>query len=110
MNRVFRGNKVAVLYSPGFGCGWSTIMANSTTVMFHPKLVELVEEGRQEEITEEFVRSLVPEKEQDRVYVDRGAVQNLKIRWLPVDTEFRIESRNGSEGVVLKEKQRWIVA
>jgi len=110
MKRVFRKNKVAVLYSPGFGCGWSTSMKNNTTVVFHPKLVELVEKNCREEITEELLKNLVSEEEKEHIYVDRSAVNNLRIQWLPIDTEFRIEEKDGSEGIVLKEKQLWMVA
>lgn len=57
MEKVIRGGKVAVLYSPGFGAGWySWNDTEHKELLFHPKLVEMVEENHTHEITEEWVK------------------------------------------------------
>ena len=46
VNKVIRGGKVAVLYSPGYGAGWSTWGSEHKEILlFHPRLVEAVEKG-----------------------------------------------------------------
>lgn len=56
MEKVIRDGKVAVLYSPGYGAGWSTWCYNDDlvkTLLFHPLIVEKVESGLEREITTE---------------------------------------------------------
>jgi hypothetical protein len=50
-------DKVAVLVSAGYGAGWSTWATDEyrEAYLFHPKLVQMVEEGRQDEITSEWM-------------------------------------------------------
>ena len=47
VDKVIRDGKVAVLYSPGFGAGWSTWADTDQRdiALFHPKLVEAAESG-----------------------------------------------------------------
>ncbi len=59
MEKVIRDGKVAILYSPGFGAGWYSWNTDHKELIFHPKLVELVETGREKEIDEEFVKDLL---------------------------------------------------
>ena len=56
MEKVIRDDKVAVLYSPGYGAGWSTWCSNDDlieTLLFHPLIVKKVESGLEKEITSE---------------------------------------------------------
>lgn len=43
LQKVIRDSKVAVLYSPGFGAGWYSWNTKHPQLLFHPKLVEMVE-------------------------------------------------------------------
>lgn len=55
MEKVIRDGNVAILYSPGFGAGWYTWNTSYPEIIFHPKLVEMVESGRKDEIDDEWV-------------------------------------------------------
>jgi hypothetical protein len=96
MQKVIRNGQVAVLYSPGFGAGWYSWndYRSSPECMFHPVLVDMVEQGRASEITEELVCKLLGIEE----FYDGGAYK-LKIEGLPVGTLFRIKEYDGSETV-----------
>ncbi len=54
MEKVIRNGMVAVLVSPGYGAGWYS-WNDHKELLFHPKIVEMVEKRRTEEITQEWV-------------------------------------------------------
>lgn len=98
MEKVIRNGEVAIVYSPGFGAGWyswNTENDQSEKLLFHPKLVEMVEQNRQSEITEEWV-----ERELGLKNVYTGGASDLKIKWLPIGTRFILEEYDGNESVV----------
>lgn len=108
MDKVIRDGKVAVLISLDYGAGWYT-WHHMEELIYHPKLVEMVENNQQEEITEAFIAELLGILDEDSMpYI--GGAQDLVVRWLPVGTEFMIEEYDGSEYIVLKETQRWLTA
>jgi acetyl-CoA acetyltransferase len=41
MEKVIRDGKVAILYSPGFGAGWSTWNSYSNEMIFDPDIVNV---------------------------------------------------------------------
>jgi hypothetical protein len=90
MKKVVRDGKVAVLYSPGFGAGWSTWGAPKELV-FDPEIVALVESNKRDKID-----SLVEARGLD-FYT--GGADDLAIRWLPEGTAFRITEYDGSESI-----------
>ena len=92
MEKVIRNNKVAVLISTGYGAGWYSWSDNHQELLFHPKLVEMVEQDRSNEIDKKWVKENLGI---EGVYCD-GAEQ-LIIKWLPVGTAFRIEEYRGCE-------------
>lgn len=98
MEKVIRNGKVAVLYSPGYGAGWSTWNYDNdieNVMIFHPELVKLVEENRKEEITEELIKKLANTEH----YVCLLGVDGLTIEWLPKDTSFYIDEYDGFESI-----------
>jgi hypothetical protein len=107
MEKVIRDGKVAVLVSCGFGAGWSTWGGEQyrETLLFHPKLIEMVEEGREREITEEWM-----EKEfgLEDVYV--GGTNGLYIEWVPVGTKFVIHEYDGAESLKTIDDFYWMTA
>ena len=108
MEKVIRDGKVAVLYSPGWGAGWYT-WHRMEELIYHPKIVELVENNRHEEITEAFIAELLGIiDEDDMPYI--SCVEDLVIAWLPVGTQFLIEEYDGNESITLKESQIWLTA
>ena len=64
-------------------------------LLFHPKLVEMVENNKQKEITEEFCKDLL--KTDDYICV-LGA-KDLQIEWLDEGTVFEINEYDGSESI-----------
>lgn len=93
MEKVIRDGKVAVLISHGFGAGWYS-WNDSEELLFNPKLVEMVEQGKHKEITEEWVKENLGI---ENVYC--GGAKNLTIYWLPVGTAFQVEEYDGNESL-----------
>ena len=91
MKKIIRDGQVAVLYSPGFGAGWSTWNPTFPECIFDPEIVRFVEQ-----------------KYGDEFYA--GGVEDLIIVYLPEGTEFVINEYDGSESVHLKEHMTWMVA
>lgn len=112
MQKVIRDGMVAVLYSPSFGGGWyswNTDHSHAKELLFHPRLVELVEQNRHDEITEEFVCELFKLSERDAPYMG-SAVHDLRIGWVPEGVAFRIDEYDGAESIMVQDEDNWIVA
>jgi len=108
MNKVIRDGKVAVLYSPGFGAGWSTWAYNGEEdnrdfMLFDPTLVDMVENKDSTEDIETYVKSKYP-------HTYCGGADDLTIFWLPVGTAFRIHEYDGSESVEIRDEMDWKIA
>jgi hypothetical protein len=95
MEKVIRNGKVAVLISHGFGAGWYSWNLDHKEILFHPKLVEMVEQDKMGGITEEWVKENLG---LEGVYC--GGAEELQIVWLPVGTAFTIEEYNGAESII----------
>lgn len=93
MEKVIRDGKVAVLYSPGFGAGWYSWNEEYPQLLFHPKLVELVENNQQHLITEEFMKEVLG------IDIYLGGAEQLKIQWVDQGDRFEIDEYDGSEDV-----------
>lgn len=104
MKKIIRDGQVAVLYSPGFGAGWSTWNPTFPECIFDPEIVRMIEN---ETDRYEIVR-FVEQKYGDEFYA--GGVEDLIIVYLPEGTEFVINEYDGSESVHLKEHMTWMVA
>ena len=102
MEKVIRDGKVAVLYSPGYGAGWYS-WHDIEELLYDPAVVEMVEKGMYKEI-EEYCESVYGE--QRSFY---GA-EDLKIEWIPIGCEFRIDEYDGSEYIEYKDQLDWQVA
>jgi len=95
MEKVIRDGKVAVLISPGYGSGWYTWNTESEVLLFSPKVVEMVEQGRAKEITEEWV-----EENLGITDVYCGGASDLKIEWLTVGSAFSVDDHDGYESIL----------
>ena len=78
MDKVIRDGRVAVLYAPGYGAGWYSWNEAYVELLFHPKLVEMVEQNRRTEITESWV------KENLGIDIYAGGARGLEISWIPL--------------------------
>ena len=94
MEKVIRKNKVAVLISQGFGSGWYSENTDYQELLYHPKLVEMVEQKRTNEIDEDWVLKNVGISD---VYC--GGAENLIICWLTAGTAFEVEDYDGAESL-----------
>jgi hypothetical protein len=102
MDKVIVNDKVAVLYSPGFGSGWYTWNQQFPELIFSPAIVKLVEQEKFDEL-ETYMELKYPE-------VFKGGMMDLEIQWIPVGTEFRINEYDGAESVELKDEVGWFTA
>ena len=95
MEKVIKDGKVAVLVSEGFGAGWYSWNIEHQELLFHPKVVEMVEQKRQKEIDDEWVKENLGID-----YVYCGGSSDLKIFWLPIGTDFEIFEYDGHESLI----------
>jgi hypothetical protein len=102
MNKLVDNGKVAVLYSPGFGAGWSTWNKEVPELVFDPAIVKFVETEQWAEM-ETYVTLKYP-----GLYT--GGMKDLAVAWLPEGTEFRIGEYDGAENIEIKDNTDWITA
>jgi hypothetical protein len=102
IKKLIDNGKVAVLYSPGFGAGWSTWNQEVPEILFDPAIVDFVEKDQWDELAT-YVTLKYP-----GIY--DGGIRDLAVAWLPVGTEFRIHEYDGSESIEIKEELAWITA
>lgn len=106
MTKCIRDGKVAVLYSPGFGAGWSTWNDDKYRefLLHDEKLVELVETNQRDKI-EGYVLTVYPGE-----YVCVLGACDLEVMWISSGTQFRIKDYDGSESIVYSRDDYWNVA
>ena len=102
MNKLIDNGKVAVLYSPGFGAGWSTWNPDRPELLFDPAIVTFVENDQTAELNT-YVTLKYP-----GIYT--GGMESLAVAWLPVGTEFQINEYDGSESIRVKSDIVWLIA
>ena len=106
MEKVIRDGKVAVLYSPGFGAGWYS-WHHTPELVFHPRLVELVEQKKNSDIDDELIAEILGIDEDDVPYISSS---NLTIAWIEKGTVFRIDEYDGAEIVILQKNEDLLTA
>jgi hypothetical protein len=102
MNKLVDNGKVAVLYSPGFGAGWSTWNQGVPEIIFDPAIVKFVENEQLAEL-HTYVTLKYPN-------IFLGGMKDLAIAWVPEGSLFKINEYDGSESIELKESNKWIIA
>ena len=93
--KLERDGKIAVLYSPGFGAGWSTrnTEAKYQGLLFDREIVELV-------LADDLDAAIsLAEKEYPDVYTSGGRA--LKVKWVPKGERFMVEEYDGEENVTI---------
>ena len=97
VNKYIRNGEVAVLYSPGFGAGWSTWNSGdgdkAEFMMYDSQLVECVLNDKKDDIPK------ILEKQFPGQYVCILGLKDLRVGWLRDGTAFRITKYDGSESV-----------
>lgn len=124
VDKVIRDGMVAVVYSPGFGSGWSTWCHSSKEIiehlMFNPELVALVEKKNAfndvqqylvvDEI-EKWVNANFNKLDNGSDYVYCGSnIGSLCIEWVPVGTQFYINEYDGLESICYYDPETWFTA
>lgn len=107
IKKYIKNGKVAVLYSPGFGAGWSTwnssYVDNTNELIFCPELAKAIDRGAKFQELEQIAMRLFPE-----AYL--GGLTDLTIAWISEGTEFEIYEYDGSESIRYNSSNRWKVA
>ena len=96
--------KVAILYSPGFGAGWSTLAygdSEQAMAMDRDLVLAFLNGG-----TDAVVK--VASKKYPDNYL--GGADDLTVKWLPVGTAFEIREYDGSETIHTLDNVSWWVA
>ena len=100
--------EVAVLYSPGYGAGWSTWALSDDereASMYDSRIVDMVLAGKASEITSEFIENLW---EVEHFYA--GGAERLCVEWIGVGNQFRINEYDGFETIEINANVDWDVA
>ena len=108
-DRLIRDGQVAVLYSPGFGAGWSTWCHEDLEIrmamLFDPQIADIVDQGAPDwEAKAEAVAQIK--------YPDSylGGLHDLRVRWLPIGTQFRVSESDGNEDIETRDSVDWFTA
>lgn len=102
MDKLVKDGKVAVLYSPGFGSGWSTNFRDGAERIFDPILAGLVLAGA----SKEEIRAHAANKYSGH----RGGLDTLRVEWILQGAKFRICEYDGSEYIEVEYADFWTVA
>jgi hypothetical protein len=109
MNRLIRDGQVAVLYSPGYGAGWSTWCQEDDrmrlNMLFDPQIADLVDQNAPDWLEQ---AKAITQIKYPEAYT--GGLADLEIRWLPVGTQFRVLEYDGFEQVEIESEIAWITA
>ena len=96
--------KVAILYSPGFGAGWSTWAygdSEQAMAMDRDLVLAFLNGG---------VDALVKITEQKYPDNYTGGADDLEVVWLPVGTQFKIREYDGSETLITLDEMKFFTA
>jgi len=111
MQKLIKDDMVAVIYSPGYGAGWST-WGLSEDAVFDPQLARLVEkrnglgigdDAEWNAVTADIVAYVEKLWPKDYFF----GVNDLEVAWLPVGTKFRIDENDGYESILVEDDLTW---
>lgn len=93
-------DKIGIIYSPGFGAGWSTW--GDSEQALDQELAYAIENLPYEE----WVK--VAEKNWPAAY--KGGLDDCKVEWVEKGTAFSIEEYDGSEHIEFADRKSWSIA
>lgn len=107
--KFIKDGKVAVLYSPGFGAGWSSWCRDEDAekVLFDPEIVAIYISVTDEKQRDEMIKAYCEDKYPD-MYI--GGLRDLEVAWLPIGTHFQIHEYDGSESIDIRDEMEWTIA
>ena len=101
--KVIRDGKVAVIYSPRYGAGWSSWATTAAEVaVFAPAIVEWIEGGKTDDPAEAVLKMLRDAGLPDDTYIYDGGLETAEIEWVAQGRPFRIEEYDGFESVEIE--------
>lgn len=110
--KLERDGKIAVLYSPGYGAGWSTWNNSNWGPLLtaHRDIVELVLSGCNEaagQKAESIIRAITGKPDD---YVCVLGAGNLRVEWIAKGDRYRIDEYDGSESIETLGSDSYITA
>ncbi len=97
--KVYKNGNVAVLYSPGYGGGYTTWSSSEGLSPFQPQVVACLLASRRDLITVDNLRMWMDIADNDDFSPYLGGVKDLEIEWLPKGTIFEIDEYDGFESI-----------
>ena len=100
MEKYIKDGKVGVLYSPGYGAGWSTWAHNEEhkeAMVFCKELCEAVDKDLPLLQIKDIAYKYFPEE-----YL--GGLDDIKLVFVEPGTRFRIDEYDGSESIITKDE------
>ena len=108
MDKVIENGHVAVLFSPGFGSGWSTWNEDHPAILFDPTVVEYVRTDGESMSRADMIKYL--EDTYPGIYLGSG-FDDLSFMWIPQGTRFKITEYDGSESIQVEDEiETWYIA
>lgn len=107
-DRVVVDGNVAVLYSPGYGSGWSTWNRDFQSCVFDPLIVKWVQAGKPSSNLDEMETYIYNVYGAD--FYAGSNLENLEIAWVPQGTQFMVQEYDGSESIRTRDGTPWITA
>ena len=96
VEKLVREGKVAVVYSPGYGAGWSSWNAKiAESLMFDKKIAIAVLDGDYKKV-KQIALDIDP-----NAYLSEAAIEDLRVAWLEIGEKFFIKEYDGWETIVL---------
>lgn len=112
MEKFYNENgAVAVLYSPGYGAGWTTwahVDSVRQQALFDPELVQWVLDGKPEGKFNDDPQEYFAQKYGGYIYT--GGMYDLEIGWVAPGQKFRITEYDGFESLEFIDSIEWSVA
>ena len=98
------GNETAILYSVGFGAGWSTW--NQEALAYDKRIIEYWNPYNLHPSAEQMEKYL-EELGYEDVYM--GGYEDLEIEWVPTGSLVRINEYDGAESIeIFSSNKNWI--
>lgn len=99
--RMERDQRIAVLYSPGYGAGWATWNDKELTPILttHRDIVQCVLDGdhlKAAKVATELAREALGKPD---AYICVGGAETLEIEWITKGSQFEFEEYDGSERI-----------
>ncbi len=97
--KLEKDNKVAVVYSPGYGAGWSTWNEEiAELLIFHKDIAQLVLDEKLDEV-EAVAQKLILEYSEEEDPYHYLSTDKLKVEWVAKNYQFEIEEYDGYESI-----------